>query len=238
MKSYKLCHYAVALGKHTKHSKTRLCEASLASCQTQKPFPAISGTLHSRDNQNISRLTRKPSTIMVVKIPHCVISRNIQQSTHHRDCKTKPFLLMQPCPNAHLCRPKKDRAQRMQASKHTWRWKHVKAVRLCHAIHTTRRYALEGSHVFLCWRLTDPLWSSEIHIADKQEISKTICRPSTIMVVKIPHCELRANIQQVLIIGTAGESISYGWHWELCTHVVMLSQTQPSVQLEKDHEKL
>ena len=114
MKSYKLCHYAVALGKHAKHSKTRLCEASLASCQTQKPFPAISGTLHSRDNQNISRLTRKPSTIMVVKIP---------------------------------------------------------------------------------------------------------------------HCELRANIQQVLIIGTARESISYGWHWEFCTHVVMLSQTQPSVQL-------
>ena len=105
MKSYKLCHYAVALGKHAKHSKTRLCEASLASCQTQKPFPAISGTLHSRDNQNISRLTRKPSTIMVVKIPHCVISRNIQQSTHHRDCKTKPFLLMH-------------RAQRMQASIH------------------------------------------------------------------------------------------------------------------------
>ena len=104
MKSYKLCHYAVALGKHAKHSKTRLCEASLASCQTQKHFPAISGTLHSRDNQN--------------KIPHCVISRNIQQSTHHRDCKTKPFLLMQPCPNAHLCRPKKDRAQRMQASIH------------------------------------------------------------------------------------------------------------------------
>ena len=105
MKSYKLCHYAVALGKHAKHSKTRLCEASLASCQTQKHFPAISGTLHSRDNQNISRLTRKPSTIMVVKIPHCVISRNIQQSTHHRDCKTKPFLLMH-------------RAQRMQASIH------------------------------------------------------------------------------------------------------------------------
>ena len=118
-----------------------------------------------------------------------------------------------------------------RASKHTWRWKHVKAVRLCHAIHTTRRYAMEGSHVFLCWRLTDPLWSSEIQIADKQEISKTICRPSTIMVVKIPHCELRANIQQVLIIGTARESISYGWHWELCTHVVMFSQTQPSVQL-------
>ena len=88
-----------------------------------------------------------------------------------------------------------------------------------------------GTHVFLCWRLTDPLWSSEIQIADKQEISKTICRPSTIMVVKIPHCELRANIQQVLIIGTARESISYGWHWEFCTHVVMLSQTQPSVQL-------
>ena len=107
----------------------------------------------------------------------------------------------------------------------------VKAVRLCHAIRTTRRYALEGSHVFLCWRLTDPLWSSEIQIADKQEISKTICRPSTIMVVKIPHCDLRANIQQVLIIGTARESISYGWHWEFCTHVVMLSQTQPSVQL-------
>ena len=105
MKSYKLCHYAVALGKHAKHSKTRLCEASLASCQTQKPFPAISGTLHSRDNQNISRFIRKPSTIMVVKIPHCVISRNIQQSTHHRDCKTKPFLLMH-------------RAQRMQASIH------------------------------------------------------------------------------------------------------------------------
>ena len=223
MKSYKLCHYAVALGKHAKHSKTRLCEASLASCQTQKPFPAISGTLHSRDNQNISRLTRKPSTIMVVKIPHCVISRNIQQSTHHRDCKTKPFLLMH-------------RAQRMQASIHDGEsmWKLCD----CHAIHTTRRYAMEGFHVFLCWRLTDPLWSSEIQIADKQEISKTICRPSTIMVVKIPHCELRANIQQVLIIGTARESISYGWHWEFCTYVVMLSQTQPSVQLEKDHEKL
>ena len=118
MKSYKLCHYAAALGKHPKHSKTRQCKASLASCQTQKPFPAISGTLHSKNNQNISRFIRKPSTIMVVKIPHCVISRNIQQSTHHRDCKTKPFLLMQPCPNAHLCRPKKDRAQRMQASIH------------------------------------------------------------------------------------------------------------------------
>ena len=55
---------------------------------------------------------------MVVKIPHCVISRNIQQSTHHRDCKTKPFLLMQSCPNAHLCRSKRDRAQREQASIH------------------------------------------------------------------------------------------------------------------------
>ena len=54
---------------------------------------------------------------MVVKIPHCVISRNIQQSTHHRDCKTKPFF-MQPCRNAHLCGHKKDRAQRMQASIH------------------------------------------------------------------------------------------------------------------------
>ena len=81
----------------------------------------------------------------------------------------------------------------------------VKAVKLCRAIHTMRRYAMEGSHVFLCWRLTDPLCSSEIQIADRQEISKCVCRPSTIMVVKIPHCELRANIQQVLIIGTASE---------------------------------
>ena len=79
----------------------------------------------------------------------------------------------------------------------------VKAVKLCRAIHTMRRYAMEGSHVFLCWRLTDPLCSSEIQIADRQEISKCICRPST-MVVKIPHCELRANIQQVLIMGLLG----------------------------------
>ena len=28
----------------------------------------------------------KPSTILVIKIPHWSISRNIQQSVHHRDC--------------------------------------------------------------------------------------------------------------------------------------------------------
>ena len=72
----------------------------------------------------------------------------------------------------------------------------VKAVKLCRAIHTMRRYAMEGSHVFLCWRLTDPLCSSEIQIADRQEISKCVCRPSTIMVVKIPHCVISRNIQQ------------------------------------------
>ena len=70
---------------------------------------------------------------MVVKIPHCVISRNIQQSTHHRDCKTKPFLLMQPCPNAHLCRPKKDKNKECQQA-----YMRVKAVWLCHAIHTAK----------------------------------------------------------------------------------------------------
>ena len=160
---------------------------------------------------------------MVVKIPHCVISRNIQQSTHHRDCKTKPFLLMQNHVRMHTyARPKKDRAQREQASIHdgSSMWK------LCDSVMQFIHHAkiCLGTHVFLCWRLTDPLWSSEIQIADKQEISKTICRPSTIMVVKIPHGDLRANIQQVLIIGTARESISYGWHWEFCTHVVMLSQ--------------
>ena len=222
MKSYKLCHYAVALGKHAKHSKTRLCEASLASCQTQKPFPAISGTLHSRDNQNISRLTRKPSTIMVVKIPHCVISRNIQQSTHHRDCKTKP-LLMQPCPNAHLCRPKKDGAQRMQASIHDG--ESCALTLSCNSYHA--KICLGR---ISCFVVLKTHWS--------------------IVIIRNSYCWQARNLQNCLqtlndhggkdsalrcsgqifskfsFIGTARESISYGWHWELCTHVVMLSQTQ------------
>ena len=115
------CYYAAALGKHAKTFKNTALPDVFSSLQhlakhknIQKPFPAIYRTLHSKNDQYISRFIRKPSTIMVVKIPHCVISRNIQQSTHHRDCKTKPFLLMQPCPNAHLCRPKKDKNKECQ----------------------------------------------------------------------------------------------------------------------------
>ena len=104
----------------------------------------------------------RPSTILVVKIPHGVLSRNIQQILHHREGITMSTCLGLPFSTKTTTHP----------TKHGNEW---------HGVSSS--FYAASSHFFT---------------AIKRSKIMFICRPSTILVVKIPHGVLSRNIQQIL----------------------------------------
>ena len=110
----------------------------------------------------------KPSTILVVKLPHGVLSRNIQQILHHRECIT-----MSTC----LGLPFSTSPQRQQ---HTQLSMEMDDMASIATSVQTSFYAA----------------SSCFFATTKRSKIMFICRPSTILVVKLPHGVLRANIQK------------------------------------------
>ena len=102
----------------------------------------------------------RPSAILVVKLPHCVLRANIQQILHHRECIKKSTCLGLPFST--------------KATTHRTKY-------------GNGWYGLSSS-----LNAASSCFSATI----KRSKIVFICRPSTILVVKLPHCVLRANIQK------------------------------------------
>ena len=103
----------------------------------------------------------RPSAILVVKLPHCVLRANIQKTCHHRECITMSTCLGLPFSTKATTHP----------TKYGNGWYGVSS-------------SLNAA-------------SSCFFATTKRSKIVFICRPSTILVVKLPHCVLRANIQKI-----------------------------------------